>query len=172
MRFFGMELFQSGGTYSALPSVPRSEIILFEKDTVVLGYSLLTNATDGVIYYTSGSGAGGDAGGAAKPSGTWTISGLSGGAVTLTSAQCGTPSFTIAVIPTVVLFGGGGKYRLYNNSDLTLYSSGTLKVNSITPNFSGKCLTRDDGNVVWVPEMQGPNYPEWYLVELSTEYKY
>ncbi len=110
MRFFGMELFQSGGTYSALPSVPRSEIILFEKDTVVLGYSLLTNATDGVIYYTSGSGAGGDAGGAAKPSGTWTISGLSGGAVTLTSAQCGTPSFTIAVIPTIVAneMDGGG----------------------------------------------------------------
>jgi len=57
-RFFGMELFQSGGTYSSLPSVPKNEIVLFEKDTVVNGYSLLTSETDGVIYYTSGSGAG------------------------------------------------------------------------------------------------------------------
>lgn len=71
-RFFGMELFQSGGTYSSLPSVPKNEIVLFEKDTVVNGYSLLTSETDGVIYYTSGSGAGGDPGAAAKPSGTWT----------------------------------------------------------------------------------------------------
>ena len=84
----------------------------------------------------------------------------------------GKPGYFDTTPNAVVLFGCGGKYKLYNNSDLTLYSSGTLKVNSITPNFSGKCLTRDDGNVVWVPEMQGPNYPEWYLVELSTEYKY
>ena len=72
MRFFGMEVFQSGGTYSSLPSVPRSEIVLFYKDTVVLGYSLLIDENDGVVYYTNGSGAGGHTGGASKPSGTWT----------------------------------------------------------------------------------------------------
>lgn len=72
MRIFGVDVFQSGGTYSSLPSVPRNEIVLFDKDTVVAGYSLLVDITDGVIYYTSGSGAGGDAGGALKGSGTWT----------------------------------------------------------------------------------------------------
>lgn len=72
MKVFGMEIFQTGGTYSSLPSVPRNEIVIFDKDTVVLGYSLLIDADDGVVYFTSGSGAGGHTGGAAKPSGTWT----------------------------------------------------------------------------------------------------
>jgi len=63
MRFFGMEIFQSGGTYSSLPSVPKNEIILFEKDTVVLGYTLLSDVDDEVIYITKGSAAGGTAGG-------------------------------------------------------------------------------------------------------------
>jgi hypothetical protein len=84
----------------------------------------------------------------------------------------GKPGYFDTSPNAVALFGSGGKYRLYNNSDLSLYSSGTLKVNSITPNFSGKCLTRNDGTVVWAAEMPGPNYPEWYLVELTTEYKY
>lgn len=72
MRFFGMEIFQSGGTYSSLPSVPKNEIVLFEKDTVVLGYTLLSDVDDEVIYITKGSAAGGTAGGTDR--GSWTLS--------------------------------------------------------------------------------------------------
>lgn len=72
MRFFGMEIFQSGGTYSSLPSVPKNEIVLFEKDTVVLGYTLLTDIDDEVVYITKGSAAGGVAGGTDR--GSWTLS--------------------------------------------------------------------------------------------------
>lgn len=72
MRIFGVDIFQSGGTYSSLPSVPKNEIVLFDKDTVVLGYSLLTDDDDGLVYITKGAGAGGNAGGAAKTSSTWT----------------------------------------------------------------------------------------------------
>lgn len=58
MRIFGVDIFQSGGTYSSLPSVPKNEIILFEKDTVVLGYALLTTVDDEIVYISKGSAAG------------------------------------------------------------------------------------------------------------------
>jgi len=71
-RFFGMELFQSGGTYSSLPSVPKNEIVLFEKDTAVLGYALLTTVDDEIVYISKGSAAGGETGGTDR--GSWTLS--------------------------------------------------------------------------------------------------
>lgn len=71
MKQFGPEVYQSGGTFSSMPSVPKNEIILFEKDTSVLGYTLLTDIDDEVIYVTKGSGAGGAAGGSDR--GTWTL---------------------------------------------------------------------------------------------------
>lgn len=52
-------------------SVPVGEIILFEKDTAVSGYSLLTTDDDSMVYITRGSAAGGETGGTAKASGTW-----------------------------------------------------------------------------------------------------
>lgn len=54
------------------PAIPIGEIILFEKDTAVFGYSLKTDFDDGVLYITKGSGAGGEAGGTNKSGGTWT----------------------------------------------------------------------------------------------------
>lgn len=54
------------------PSIPSGEIILFESDTAVTGYSLLTNVDDGVVYITKGSAAGGENGATAKTGGTWT----------------------------------------------------------------------------------------------------
>lgn len=73
MRIFGVDIFQSGGTYSSLPSVPKNEIILFEKDTVVLGYTLLTDIDDEVIYVTKGTAAGSIyPGGSTR--GSWTLS--------------------------------------------------------------------------------------------------
>lgn len=51
--------------------VPRGEIILFEKDTAVNGYTLLTDVDDIQIYVTKGSAAEGEAGGTNKAGGTW-----------------------------------------------------------------------------------------------------
>ena len=52
--------------------IPSGEIILFEKDTAVVGYTLLTDKDDMVIYVTKGSGAGGETGATDKSGGTWT----------------------------------------------------------------------------------------------------
>lgn len=59
----------SGGS---LPSIPAGEIILFESDTAVTGYTLLTDYNDGVVYITAGSGVHEEAGGTNKTGGTWT----------------------------------------------------------------------------------------------------
>lgn len=48
------------------PAIPSGEIILFEKDTAVFGYSLQIDQDDQLVYISSG-GAGG-----AKPGSTWT----------------------------------------------------------------------------------------------------
>ncbi|MBC2741589.1 MAG: hypothetical protein HGJ93_00690 [Desulfosarcina sp.] len=58
-------------TWSLGPSIPSGETILFEKDTAVVGYTLLTNIDDYGVYITKGSAAGGQVGGAAKTGGTW-----------------------------------------------------------------------------------------------------
>lgn len=56
----------------ALNSVPSGEIILFEKDTAVTGYTLLVDLDDIIVYIGSGSGAGGLSGAAERSGGTWT----------------------------------------------------------------------------------------------------
>jgi hypothetical protein len=66
--------------------VPSGEIILFEKDTAVTGYTLQTDKDDMAVYITKGSGAGGESGGSDKTGGTWTISGLTADSHTHTSA--------------------------------------------------------------------------------------
>ena len=62
---------QGNHTHTGLIDVPSGEIILFEKDTAVTGYSLLVTDDDSIIYITKGSGAGGEVGGTAKAGGTW-----------------------------------------------------------------------------------------------------
>lgn len=52
-------------------SIPAGEIFLFEKNTVVTGYTLLTGVDDALVYITEGT-AGGEAGGSYKSGGTWT----------------------------------------------------------------------------------------------------
>lgn len=56
--------------------VPSGEIILFEKDTAVTGYTLQTDKDDMLVYITKGSAAGGETGGTDYTGGTWTVGGL------------------------------------------------------------------------------------------------
>lgn len=53
-------------------AVPAGSIILFESNTAINGYTLLTTDDDSVVYITKGSVAGGETGGTAKSGGTWT----------------------------------------------------------------------------------------------------
>jgi hypothetical protein len=62
----------SNAYHSDPPSIPSTAIILFESDTTITGYTLLTSIDDEVVYITKGSGAGGEAGGSAKSGSTWT----------------------------------------------------------------------------------------------------
>ena len=63
---------QGNHTHPTYIDVPTGEIILFESDVAVSGYTLLTDQDDQLVYVTKGSGAGGDAGGTLKSGGTWT----------------------------------------------------------------------------------------------------
>lgn len=60
------------GTALELRSIPAGEIIVFEKDTAVAGWTLKTDIDDFIIFITKGSAAGGQIGGAAHSTGTWT----------------------------------------------------------------------------------------------------
>ena len=62
----------SGNCSWGYSAVPSGEIILFEKNTAVTGYSLLTTVDDEVIYITKGSAAGGETGATSKLGSTWT----------------------------------------------------------------------------------------------------
>jgi hypothetical protein len=61
---------RSGG-FKSLVDIPRDSIIIVEANTAVIGYTLLTDQNDDVLYITSGSVAGGEVGGSPKISGTW-----------------------------------------------------------------------------------------------------
>jgi hypothetical protein len=58
------------GAFRMLNDIPSQAIILFESNTQQLGYTLLTDQADGVVYYTDGNAP--DVGGDPKVGGTWT----------------------------------------------------------------------------------------------------
>jgi hypothetical protein len=58
-------------THPGMYDIPFGSIILFEHNTAVLGYTVLTNFDDGLVYMTKGSAAGGEVGGSIKAGGTW-----------------------------------------------------------------------------------------------------
>jgi hypothetical protein len=63
---------QGNHTHTQYTDIPTGEIILFEKDTAVVGYSLLAGYDDGLVYVTKGSAAGGETGGTNKFDSKWT----------------------------------------------------------------------------------------------------
>ena len=64
-------------------SIPTGEIILFEKNTAVVGFTLLTTVDDMLVYITKGSVAGGETGATNKTGGTWTTLGSGSHALTI-----------------------------------------------------------------------------------------
>ncbi len=60
------------GAVRMFDAIPSGEIILFEKDTTVAGYTLQTDVDDRLCFISKGSAAGGQTGGGNHSSGTWT----------------------------------------------------------------------------------------------------
>lgn len=70
---------QTTNGFKSLIDIPRDSKILVESDTAVVGYSLLGDQDDDVVYITRGSAAGGEIGGSSKLVGTFTQSNHSHG---------------------------------------------------------------------------------------------
>lgn len=60
-------------SFRTLNDIPSGSVFLFESDTAIANYSILTNIDDAVVFITSGSGAGGETGGTVKSGGTWSM---------------------------------------------------------------------------------------------------
>jgi len=60
---------------SNMGGMPSGTIMLFEADTSVVGWTLLTTVDDETVYITKGSVAGGEVGGSVKAGSTWTQTG-------------------------------------------------------------------------------------------------
>jgi hypothetical protein len=58
---------------TAFNAIPSGEIILFEKDTAVAGYTLQTDVDDMLAFISKGSGAGGETGAGDHSTGTWQL---------------------------------------------------------------------------------------------------
>jgi hypothetical protein len=67
--YYGSEV--GGGSFRNLFDIPKSSIVLFESDTAILGYTLLTGVNDSLVYVTKGLDNEGDPGGGWKTNSTW-----------------------------------------------------------------------------------------------------
>ena len=121
--------------------IPSGEIILFEKDTVVVGYTLLTDKDDMVIYITKGSVAGGETGATDKSGGTWTQPDHSH---SIPSHQHGLPfgiSVNTFVYTTSPSTGSSRSFNRYASSGNGSYSVGRILTDSGGGGTTGSAAT-------------------------------
>jgi len=76
----------SGGEMNDSP-IATGDVMLFYADTAPTGWTIQNTLDDKTIMVTKGSAAGGQTGGGAHATGTWTISGITGGSHALTIAE-------------------------------------------------------------------------------------
>jgi len=128
--------------HSDPPSIPSGEIILFEKDTAVLGYTLLTTIDDELVYITKGSAAGGEAGGSVKTGSTWSQP---------VHAHIITPDGSVH---THVIVNDGSHDHLYKHNiapgnDVTFDGSGgTISLSSGGVSGQGMLVDADNGEII------------------------
>jgi hypothetical protein len=94
------------GDIPASVTFPSGTKMSFYQDTAPTGWTIQDTLDDKLVYITKGSAAGGQAGGTVHPSGTWTVSGISGASHTLTVAEM--PAHTHPQQSTTILNQGGG----------------------------------------------------------------
>lgn len=141
----------SAGNVSST-SIPSNEVILFEKNTAVVGYTLLTDQDDKLVFISKGSAAGGQTGGGNHSTGTWTVAGITVDAHTHTVdiyAGNGTGSVLTSNIGSQNIFGDaegqqdwrylGGVGSAYVGKRET---SANANVNTITSNATWRPAAR------------------------------
>ena len=77
----------SAGKFNPQYVFPAGTKAIFYQDTAPTGWTIENTLDDKLLFVTKGSGAGGQTGGTAHSTGTWTISGIAGGNHVLTIAE-------------------------------------------------------------------------------------
>jgi len=145
----------SAGQYG---DVPLGTKLLMESDVATIGYSLLTDKDDMVMYITKGSAAGGEAGGTDKTGGTWTQPNhthtVASGTVPGTRAHThpGASGLNFSMRPGAVIVGSGDSQTVSsvtgsNSGTSTSHDHGGATGNGATANTwrpSGRNFTRQE----------------------------
>lgn len=101
----------NSGDWSNGGGIPPGEIILFESDVEVLGFSLQADVDDQLIYISSGGVAG------QKPGSTWTQPNHDHGAGAHTHTYSGATGFEISLSDVNLATGGTGRhYHTYSGT--------------------------------------------------------
>jgi hypothetical protein len=133
-------------THSIYTDIPTDEVILFERDDAVIGYTLLIDYDDVMVYISKGSDAGGQPSGPTESSfGDWTSTSHTHTTSDFTLQETHIPSHnhslgnhTHSYSGTVSLDGGNPgtpTYPMMDNQDL---SSGTITTGGPSTNTSGQ----------------------------------
>ena len=77
----------SAGKFNPQYVFPAGTKAIFYQDTAPTGWTIENTLDDKLLFVTKGSGAGGQTGGTVHSTGTWTISGITGGSHTLIVAE-------------------------------------------------------------------------------------
>ncbi len=119
-----IQLTSGGAPYG---SIPAGTYMLFYQDTAPSGWTIQNALNDKLLFVTKGSAAGGETGGGAHSTGTWELSGLDTGDVTLATTQI--PAHTHTYTPDLNRGGSGTNCFSHNDSS---GSSGTAQTSGST----------------------------------------
>ncbi len=150
----------SNGTFSWVwQSIPSGEIFLFEKNTAVTGYTLLTGVDNAITYITEGT-PGGEAGASYKSGGTWTQPTHEHGGL---GAYTGNLTLTITQIPSHRHDAAGGRFlqpagsQVGDGGDtMTVYSNTGYTGGGGSHRHDLSGMTADGTSSAWRP--YGRNY--------------
>jgi hypothetical protein len=106
-----MKIYESAAwAVLTISPIPAGTKMLFYQDTAPTGWTIENTLNDKLVFITKGSAAGGQTGGAAHSTGSWTISGFSAnvGSHTLTIAEMPSHTHTYSAPSTATLAGSEG----------------------------------------------------------------
>ena len=130
----------SNGDCSFSPrSIPKGNIFLFESDTAIIGYTLLTNVDDALVYQTIGSAAGGEAGGTFKSGGSWSIPSSHNHTIPTLGNHTHSPTNAVADVPShrhwLFTWEGGGINDPYDGYSINAISTRYIKQKHTTGTY-------------------------------------
>jgi hypothetical protein len=144
----GNEVQLTGGGLSTY--FPAATKMPFYMNVAPLGWTIDTTLDDKLLFVTKGSGAGGQTGGGAHSTGSWTISGITNQAVTLTAGQSGLRDHIHSVTYTQGTAGGQQTNPTGSGPTATFSANTNAVVGGALPaNDSHNHSTSQDGT--WRP---------------------